>query len=37
MFICNSLMGIMPVRTYNNRKLNIDDVLALQIQMNEII
>ncbi len=37
MFICNSLMGIMPVRTYNNRKLNIDEVLALQMQMNEII
>lgn len=33
MFICNSLMGIMPVKTYNNRRLNIDEVLQLQTQM----
>jgi len=33
MFICNSLMGIMPVKTYNNRKLVIDGVLKFQAQM----
>lgn len=33
MFICNSLMGIMPVKTYNNRLLAIDEVLQLQTQM----
>lgn len=33
MFICNSLMGIMPVKTYNNRRLVIDEVLQLKIQM----
>ncbi len=33
MFICNSLMGIMPVKTYNNRELTIDEVLQLQAQM----
>jgi len=32
-FICNSLMGIMPVKTYNNRILAIDEVLQLQTQM----
>ena len=30
MFICNSLMGVMPVNKYNNRTLAIDKVLALQ-------
>jgi len=33
MFICNSLMGIIPVKTYNNRLLVIDEVLQLQAQM----
>jgi len=37
MFICNSLMGIMPVKTYNNRKLDIDDVLQLQSKMKGLI
>ncbi len=35
MFICNSLMGIMPVRTYNGRKLNIKKVIELQTHMSE--
>jgi 4-amino-4-deoxychorismate lyase len=33
MFICNSLMGIMPVKKYNNRLLAIEEVLKLQVQM----
>lgn len=37
MFICNSLMGIMPVKTYNNRKLPIDTVLQLKNQMKGFI
>ncbi|WP_019027890.1 aminodeoxychorismate lyase [Colwellia piezophila] len=37
MFICNSLMGIMPVKTYNNRILTIDAVQDLQNQMKAII
>ncbi|MEW6993676.1 aminodeoxychorismate lyase [Colwelliaceae bacterium MEBiC 14330] len=37
MFICNSLMGIMPVRTYNGRKLNIEQVIALQTYLNDVI
>jgi 4-amino-4-deoxychorismate lyase len=37
MFICNSLMGIMPVKTYNNRNLAIDDVLQIQSQMQGLI
>ena len=37
MFICNSLMGIMPVKTYNNRDLVIDEVLNMQRQMQGFI
>lgn len=37
MFICNSLMGIMPIKTYNNRQLAIDDVKRLQSQMEGLI
>jgi len=37
MFICNSLMGIMPVKTYNNRILTIDAVIQLQSQMKDYI
>ena len=37
MFICNSLMGIIPVKTYNNRLLGIDVVQALQNQMKGFI
>ena len=37
MFISNSLMGIMPVKTYNNRLLAIDLVLKLQGQMKGFI
>ena len=33
MFISNSLMGIMPVKTYNNRLLAVDLVLKLKRQM----
>ena len=37
MFICNSLMGIIPVKTYNNRILAMDDVQRLQKQMTGFI
>ncbi|KGJ87698.1 aminodeoxychorismate lyase [Colwellia psychrerythraea] len=37
MFICNSLMGIIPVKTYNNRILTIDDVQRMQKQMKGFI
>jgi 4-amino-4-deoxychorismate lyase len=37
MFICNSLMGIMPVKTYNNRLLAVDNVQQLQRQMKGLI
>ena len=37
MFICNSLMGIMPVKTYNNCLLDLDVVLQLQTQMKKFI
>ncbi|HCM48900.1 MAG TPA: aminodeoxychorismate lyase [Colwellia sp.] len=37
MFICNSLMGIMPVKTYNNRILTVDNVQQLQRQMKGLI
>jgi len=37
MFISNSLMGIMPVKTYNNRLLTIDLVLKLQREMKGFI
>jgi 4-amino-4-deoxychorismate lyase len=37
MFICNSLMGIMPVKTYNNRHLDLDVVIQLQRQMKKFI
>jgi len=37
MFICNSLMGIMPVKTYNNRQLTVDLVLKLQREMKGFI
>lgn len=37
MFISNSLMGIMPVKTYNNRLLAVDLVLKLQRQMKGFI
>lgn len=37
MFICNSLMGIMPVKTYNNRLLSVDNVQQLQRQMKGLI
>ncbi|MEI6895024.1 MAG: aminodeoxychorismate lyase [Colwellia sp.] len=36
-FICNSLMGIIPVKTYNSRILAIDAVLALQKKMTGLI
>lgn len=36
-FICNSLMGIMPVKTYNKRLLSIEAVLALQNKMQGLI
>lgn len=36
-FICNSLMGIMPVKTYNERQLSIDAAFALRKQMEELI
>jgi len=37
MFICNSLMGIIPVKTYNNRILAVDNVQQLQRQMKGLI
>jgi len=37
MFICNSLMGIMPVKTYNNRLLDVAPALALRQQMKALI
>ncbi|PKG81783.1 aminodeoxychorismate lyase [Colwellia sp. 75C3] len=37
MFICNSLMGIMPVKKYNNRILAVDNVHQLQSQMQGLI
>jgi len=37
MFICNSLMGIMPVKTYNKRALDIDGVLQLQAKFKGLI
>ncbi|PKH87812.1 aminodeoxychorismate lyase [Colwellia sp. Bg11-28] len=37
MFISNSLMGIMPVKTYNNRLLDVDVVLKLQRRMKGFI
>lgn len=37
MFICNSLMGIIPVKTYNNRKLATEPVHELQQQMKGLI
>jgi len=37
MFICNSLMGIMPVKTYNNRLLAMDVVLALKNETKGLI
>ncbi|KGJ90069.1 aminodeoxychorismate lyase [Colwellia psychrerythraea] len=37
MFISNSLMGIMPVKTYNNRKLTLDMVLNIQKEMKSFI
>ena len=37
MFICNSLMGIMPVKTYNNRLLDLNLVIPLQRQMKGFI
>ncbi|PKI16115.1 aminodeoxychorismate lyase [Colwellia sp. 12G3] len=36
-FICNSLMGIIPVKTYNNRILVVDNVLQLQRQLKGLI
>lgn len=36
-FICNSLMGIMPVKTYNNRQLQIKNALKLQVQLCDVI
>lgn len=37
MFVCNSLMGIIPVKTYNNRILAMDPVFTLQKQMKGFI
>lgn len=37
MFISNSLMGITPIKTYNNRLLNVDLVLELQREMKGFI
>ena len=37
MFICNSLMGIIPVKSYNNRILATDAVFKLQKQMKGLI
>ncbi len=37
MFISNSLMGIMPVKTYNNRQLTVDMVLKIQREMKGFI
>ena len=37
MCICNSLMGIIPVKKYNNRVLDMNVVFKLQQQMNEFI
>ncbi len=37
MFICNSLMGIVPVKTYNNRILDIENVKHLQTQLQDSI
>ncbi|GAW95271.1 MULTISPECIES: aminodeoxychorismate lyase [Colwellia] len=37
MFICNSLMGIVPVKTYNNNLLTMDAVLQLQNEMKDFI
>ena len=37
MFICNSLMGIMPVKKYNDRKLTIDESINLQSIMKGLI
>lgn len=36
MFICNSLMGIIPVRIYNNRLLDLAPVFTIQAKMNSI-
>ncbi|MCP4991116.1 MAG: aminodeoxychorismate lyase [Colwellia sp.] len=36
-FICNSLMGIMPIKTYNNRLLAINETLLIQEQMKGLI
>lgn len=36
-FICNSLMGIIPVKSYNNRELATDVVFQLQQQMKGLI
>jgi 4-amino-4-deoxychorismate lyase len=35
-FICNSLLGIIPVRTYNNRLLDLTPVFTIQAKMNTI-
>ena len=37
MFISNALMGIIPIKTYNNRQLDIDLVLELQREMKGLI
>lgn len=37
MFLCNSLMGIMPIKSYNNRQLNLNKVLKFQSLMSELI
>lgn len=37
MFICNSLMGIIPVKSYNNRILATDAVVELQKQLKGLI
>ena len=37
MFICNSLMGIIPVKMYNNRRLTVELVLKLQREMKGFI
>ncbi len=37
MFLCNSLMGIMPIKKYNNRLLSINEALLIKDQMKGLI
>ncbi|MBU2870451.1 aminodeoxychorismate lyase [Colwellia sp. E2M01] len=37
MFICNALMGIIPVKTYNEQQLNLTPVIMLQQEMKGLL